>query len=175
MKLRLLLPICFSLLLSSVGVSFGQQFLNYNSANIGIQIDYPSNWVYTESSVSPYVIFLPSNETKLDRSATDEEGGLILARDTTVVYKNVQLESYLEYAKMQFQKRNVTWDEPSKIILAGYPAYQIRFNNPNGMQGILFAVVKDGDPYVISYLGFSNKFDQYLPVMQKMISTLKFI
>lgn len=125
--------------------------------------------------MSPFVIFLPSNETKLDRSGTEQEGGLILARDTSVVYKNVQLESYLEYAKIQFQKRNVTWDEPSKTTLAGYPAYQIHYTNPNGLQGMLFAVVKDGDPYIISYLGLGNKFDQYLPVVQKMISTLKFI
>ncbi|MDQ5869930.1 MAG: hypothetical protein M3530_09435 [Thermoproteota archaeon] len=67
-------------------LSFGQQFLNYSSSSPGIPIDYPSNWVYSEGSEIPYVSFLPTTESKLERHMRDQEVYLIFARDTTVIY-----------------------------------------------------------------------------------------
>jgi hypothetical protein len=68
----------FGVLLSIgiASVSFGQQFLNYKSNTIGVQIDYPDKWVLE------IVFFIPSNESKLDKVVTEQEVLFIIAQDT---------------------------------------------------------------------------------------------
>ena len=72
----------FGVLLSIgiASVSFGQQFLNYKSNTIGVQIDYPDKWVYTD--FLEIVFFIPSNESKLDKVVTEQEVLFIIAQDT---------------------------------------------------------------------------------------------
>lgn len=62
MNAKLIIPVCIGLSLSIPGLSFGQQFLNYKNYSVGIQIDYPNGWMYTEGKQPlPPSVFSPSN------------------------------------------------------------------------------------------------------------------
>jgi len=128
------------------GKAFGQQFLNYKSDTIGVQIQYPNNWNYTD--------FL----------------------DTSVIHENIPLESYLQYVKGRLENRSdfIYNSEPNKTELGGLPAYSMEFINSRGMPGLLFALVDNGKPYAISYVATQDKIYQYLPTVVKMLATLKF-
>jgi len=140
--------VVFVLLLSIgiTGKAFGQQFLNYKSDTIGVQIQYPNNWNYTD--------FL----------------------DTSVIHENIPLESYLQYVKGRLENRSdfIYNSEPNKTELGGLPAYSMEFINSRGMPGLLFALVDNGKPYAISYVATQDKIYQYLPTVVKMLATLKF-
>ena len=95
----------FGVLLSIgiASVSFGQQFLNYKSNTIGVQIDYPDKWVYTD--FLEIVFFIPSNESKLNKEVTEQEVLFIIAQDTSVISQNITLESYVQYVKGRLENR----------------------------------------------------------------------
>jgi hypothetical protein len=128
----------FGVLLSIgiASVTFGQQFLNYKSDTIGVQIDYPDNWVYSDSFDSVY--FIPSNESKLDKGVSEQEVLLLVTHDASVNYKNIPLESYLQYIKREFENRSrfiYSSPQPDKTDVGGLPAYSMEFVNMNGMHG----------------------------------------
>ena len=152
----------FGVLLSIgiASVSFGQQFLNYKSNTIGVQI----------------VFFVPSNESKPDKVVIEQEVLFIIAQDTSVIYQNITLESYMQYVKGRLENRSdfVSNSEPQKTELGDLPAYSMEFINSRGMPGLLFALVNNGKPYAISYVATEDKIYQYLPTVVKMLATLKF-
>jgi hypothetical protein len=166
----------FGVLLSIgiASVSFGQQFLNYKSNTIGVQIDYPDEWVYTD--FLEIVFFVPSNESKLDRVVTEQEVLFIIAQDTSVISQNITVESYIQYVKGRLENRSdfVSNSEPQKTELGDLPAYSMEFINSRGMPGLLFALVNNGKPYAISYVATDDKIYQYLPTVVKMLATMKF-
>ena len=168
--------VVFVLLLSIgiTGKAFGQQFLNYKSDTIGVQIQYPNNWNYTD--FLEIVFFIPSNESKLDKVVTEQEVLFIIAHDTSVINENIPLESYLQYVKGRLENRSdfIYNSEPNKTEFGGLPAYSMEFINSRGMPGLLFALVDNGKPYAISYVATQDKIYQYLPNVVKMLATLKF-
>ena len=78
------------------GKTFGQQFLNYKSDTIGVQVQHPDNWNYTD--FLEIVFFVPSNESKVDKVVTEQQVLFIIAHDTSVI-QNIPLESYMQYVK----------------------------------------------------------------------------
>ena len=167
--------VIFVLLLSIdiTGKTFGQQFLNYKSDTIGVQIQHPDSWNYTD--FLEIVFFIPSNESKLDKVVTEQQVLFIIAHDTSVI-QNIHLESYLQYVKGRLENRSdfIYNSEPNKTELGGLPAYSMEFINSRGMPGLLFALVDNGKPYAISYVATQDKIYHYLPIVAKMLTTLKF-
>jgi len=178
MKSRLLLSICiFSLLILLPSTSFGQEFLFYKNFSEGIQIAYPANWIYSEGKLPlpPSVFFVPENESNLEKPPTEQAVFLLVAHDTTTAYSNIPLNSYLDHSLRQLHERSVSVNMTNKTVLAGDPAYQLFFTNPNGNRVELVITVHNGSPYAISYNSSPDKYDLYLPTVQKMLSTFKFI
>lgn len=158
---------------SSIPSVFKPNNNNYRSDSIGIQIDYPNNWYYTEGEGS-IVYFIPKNESQSNLAPQFQKLYLLIAHDTTVNDKSISIKNYLEYSKKQLQNRNVAFDQANKTTLAGEPGYKIFFTNPNGNKGEIFIVTHKGKPYLISYVAIPEKFDQYLPVINDIVSSLKF-
>ena len=177
MKSRLILFICICSSLFVSGVSFGQEFLNYKNYSEGIQIAYPANWMYSEGKqpLPPSVFFAPENESNLEKPPTEQAVYLLVAHDTSTAYSNISLESYLGHSIRQLQERSVSVNTINKTILAGIPAYQLFFTNPNGNKVELVITVHNGSPYAISYNSTPDKYSIYLSTVQIMLSTLKFI
>lgn len=177
MNPKVIIPVCFGLSLFIPSLSFGSEFLNYKNYSTGIQIAYPANWMYTEGKqpLPPSVFFVPVNESKLDKPPAEQAVYLLVAHDTSPDYNNISLESYLEHSKRQLEERSVGVNMTNKTVLAGVPAYQLFFTNTNGNRVELLVAVHNGSPYAISYTSTPDKFDKYLPTVQKMISSLKFI
>jgi len=84
--------------------TFGQQFLNYKSDTIGVQIQHPNDWNYTD--FLEIVFFIPSNESKLDKVITEQEVLFIIAHDISVIHENIPLESYLQNVKGSLENRS---------------------------------------------------------------------
>ena len=108
--------VIFSGLLLSIGITgktFSQQFLNYKSDTIGVQIQYPDKWNYTD--FLEIVFFIPGNESKLDKVVTEQEVLFIIAHDTSVI-QNIPLESYMQYVKGRLENRSdfIYNSEPNK-------------------------------------------------------------
>jgi len=177
--MMLLLLSCFIVifvLLLSIGITgktFSQQFLNYKSDTIGVQIQYPDKWNYTD--FLEIVFFIPGNESNLDKAVTEQEVLFIIAHDTSVI-QNIPLESYMQYVKGRLENRSdfIYSSEPNKTELGGLPAYSMEFINSRGMPGLLIALVDNGKPYAISYVATQDKIYQYLPTVVKMLATLRF-
>jgi hypothetical protein len=173
MKSMLTVVISLALLFSAPAFGSDNNTI-YKSDSIGIQVDYPNNWSYTESRDFSFVYFVPSNESQPNISPSFQKVYLLLGHDTTINDKNISLGKYLEYAKTQLQSRNVTFGQANKTLLASKPGYHLFYTNQNGNKGELFVVTQDGKPYLISYVAVPDKFDQYLPVINSIISSLKF-
>jgi hypothetical protein len=172
--MKYIFPVVISLALILSSPAFGySNNNNYKSDSIGIQVDYPNNWSYTESKDFSFVYFIPSNESQPNAAPPFQKVYLLIGHDTTVNDKNISLENYLDYAKTQLQSRNVTFGEANKTLLAGEPGYKILYTNQNGNKGEIFVVTHNGKPYLISYVAVPYKFDQYLPVIKSIISSLK--
>lgn len=108
---------------------------------------------------------------------SEQEVLLLVTHDASVNYKNIPLESYLQYIKREFENRSrfiYSSPQPDKTDVGGLPAYSMEFVNMNGMHGLVFVVVNKGNPYVISYVGLEEKIYQYLPTAVKILTTLKF-
>jgi hypothetical protein len=174
-ELILSVCLCFSLIIPSI--SFGLAFQNYKNFSEGIQISYPSNWIYSEGKqpLPPSVFFVPENESNLEKPQIEQTVFLLVAHDTRGGYSNIPLDSYLERSLTQLHERSVNVNMTNKTVIAGIPAYQLFFTNPNGNRVELTITVHNGSPYAISYNSSPDKYDLYLPTVQKMLSTLKFI
>ena len=99
-----------------------------------------------------------------------------MAQDTSVIYQNITLESYIQYVKGRLENRSdfVSNSAPQKTELGDLPAYSMEFINSRGMPGLLFALVNNGKPYAISYVATDDKIYQYLPTVVKMLATMEF-
>jgi hypothetical protein len=173
--MKSMLTVVISLALLFSASAFGSDNNNiYKSDSIGIQVDYPNNWSYTESRDFSFVYFVPSNESQPNTAPPFQKVYLLLGHDTTINDKNISLEKYLEYAKTQLQSRNVTFGQANKTLLASKPGYHLFYTNQNGNKGELSVVIQDCKPYLISYVAVPDKFDQYLPVVNSIISSFKF-
>jgi hypothetical protein len=165
--------------LSIAGSSSGQELQNYKSEFIGIQIDFPSSWMYTDSKEFPYVSFIPGNESKLDQLPRFHDVYLTVSKDWAVKYKNIPLNSYLEFTKSQIPLNSSYAEvgDPKRIMLnngsAGYA--MIIKSDVEKKQALIIAIVNNGTAYQIVYKTSISKYGQYLPAVLKVISSLKFI
>jgi hypothetical protein len=172
--MKLIVPVILALGLFTPTI-FADGVKNYKNFSIGIQVDYPRDWSYSESKGYPFVFFLPSNDSQPNTAPIDQKVYLLMARDTTISSGDIPPEKYLKYAMMQLQNRKAILGLANRTLLAGEAAYQLFYTNKNGNKGELFVVVHNDSPYTISFVAPSNKFSQYLPVIQNIISSLKFI
>lgn len=153
----------------------GQEFLTYKNNVSGIQIGYPGNWIYTD--LQDGVTFIPANESKLDQAMLNQDLFLTIFKDSSVVYRNIPLESYLHYVETKFPDSFVQSTTPNKILFSNdVPAYEFYLTSQDyTKRGLVYAVIRDGEPYTVVYFALTDKFDRYLPTIMIMLSTFRFL
>jgi hypothetical protein len=177
--MRIIFPLLLSIITATLYFAFQQSssqgVLNYKSNFIGLQIDFPESWVYADSKEIPYVSFIPSNEAKFDRLPNLQDVFLSVSKDPTVKYKNVPLE----YTKSQIPLNSSYAEvgEPKRMMLNnGSAGYGMILKSYVGKKQILLiSVVYEGIAYRVIYKAPISKYEQCLPTILGMISSIKFI
>ena len=156
-------------------------FEKYIDLNHNIEIMYPLNWDRVESYNSPegisIVQFLSPKENDNDQFQENINIELI---DTSSL-PNINPKTYIERDIQYFKDKrpNSKVIESSSTLLQGNPAYRLleKFTSTidqEEQQNLKIATIIDDKLYTISYNAKANKYDQYLPTIQKMITSIKF-
>ena len=156
-------------------------FKRYENPTYGINIQYPSNWrvdegdVYADDYVTDIVSFIAPI-----RSDTEAYGpSLSISIDNPPPNLNENLNEYLtrittEYSDT-YEDFNVI-ESDTNSILSGMPVYKIVFTDEE--DGIDYKSMEIGTiigdkVYFVTYFAEEEQYSDYLPTIQKMISSLE--
>lgn len=156
-------------------------FEKYINFNYDIEIMYPLNWERVESYDSPegisIVQFLSPKENDNDQFQENLNIELVDTSSTPNTTPNEYIEQTSQYFKDKLPNYKVI--ESASTLLQGNPAYKLvkKFTSPidqEETQNLEIVTIIDDKLYKISYNAKANKYDQYLPAIQKMMTSLKF-
>lgn len=158
------------------------EFETYESKEFGFTIEHPSDWQPEEPSSfeiemvghRPYIIRmeLPSSLeddifTRTNRPMV-EIGVEESDSDSLDQYISEQIDELVTFTP----NTNV---ETNKTTLAGLPAYTLVMTSPGGGgKGMhIYTMTDQGRVYDIHYTAHEDKFDTYLPILQRMVDSFK--
>lgn len=151
-----------------------REFVTYNGAKYGISIEYPDNWNITEDASGVWFI-----------SPVDESGNI---RITSQPAPNMSLTDLVQFQSLQTKDSNkeVNIVSSNMTTLDENPAnrtdYKFKVEVPKFLGADIFdynairiSTVKDDTLYTFSYFATPDTFYIFLPIVQKMLSTLKIL
>jgi len=144
------------------------QFVTYDNSTQGIKIDYPKGWTVIEQGLA----FLSPKENDSD---TFREG--LRVTGGSVVNETIDklAESVLRFYNSTMKDFHLV--ESKDVIFHGNPAHVLiyTFSIPgNGtLKAMDFGTIESNIIHVFQYVAQEDKFDSYLPTIQKMIDSFK--
>jgi PsbP-like protein len=152
----------------------------YLNPTFGIELNFPSSWVGLElwkrsTPSSSIVTFIPpAGNASADNASGFRDNLLISMQDshnkTLNEYTNDSLNAYRDPAN------NVTITKSFPTTLTGIPAHEINYvENFEGnklMKKQIWAII-DNRVYVVTYGADASQYADYLPDVDRMISSLK--
>jgi eukaryotic-like serine/threonine-protein kinase len=144
------------------------QFVTYDNSTQGIKIDYPKGWTVIEQGLA----FLSPKENDSD---TFREG--LRVTGGSVVNETIDklADSVLRFYNSTMKNFHLV--ESKDVIFHGNPAHALiyTFSIPgNGtLKAMDFGTIESNIIHVFQYLAQENKFDSYLPTIQRMIDSFK--
>lgn len=151
-----------------------REFVAYNGTKYGIIIEYPDNWNITEDASGVWFI-----------SPVDESGNI---RITSQPAPNMSLTDLVQFQSLQTKDSNkeVNIVSSNMTTLDENPAnrtdYKFKVEVPKFLGADIFdynairiSTVKDDTLYTVSYFATPETFYIFLPIVQKMLSTLKIL
>jgi serine/threonine-protein kinase len=150
-------------------------FLTYKDNTLGIKIDYPVGWIH-ELHAGALVTFLPS----LEGNSNTYPAGLGITVEH-LKSKNMPLS---EITKIQI--KNLTQNhsdfrllESTEFRLADNIANKIVFTATDNMKherkAMQIWTLKGDNAYLITYKAEPGQYSKYLPTIQKMVDSFRFI
>jgi hypothetical protein len=150
-----------------------QEFVAYtNGTKYGISIEYPNNWKVTEDNAGVWFI-----------SPVDETGNI---RITSQPVNNTSLADLVQIQSLQTKDSNKEVDilSSNMTTIDGNPAnrtdYKFKVEVPKFLGADIFdyeairvSTLKNDKLYTVTYFATPESFHIYLPIVQKMLSTLK--
>jgi serine/threonine-protein kinase len=174
----------------ALAVSPSETLINYKSSNLGISIDYPSNWAVEEQSFGsvntviffPQELFQESAQQQLQQSPQQQELPVDNIRATNLnvatwdLSSNITLANFTELSIKQLEKLSgfVIYEQNSSAILSKKEAHKIVFsNNQYGavLKQLQIWTLYDTKAYVITYASDESQYDEFLPTVDKMINS----
>jgi hypothetical protein len=161
-------------LLSSYNQAFAQeQFLTYEDIATGISIQFPSNW---EKSVNldNFVTFRapPETDTRVYPAAL----GLKI-QDLSSQNVSLQEVTKVQMSDLKAASQDLKVSESTSTTLAGKPAHKVVFsatdNNQVERKAMQLWTVIDDKAILITYKAQPDKYSNYLPTVEKMITSLR--
>jgi hypothetical protein len=161
-------------LLSPYNQAFAQeQFLTYEDIATGISIQFPSNW---EKSVNleNFVTFRapPETDTRVYPAAL----GLKI-QDLSSQNVSLQEVTKVQMSDLKAASQDLKVSESTSTTLAGKPAHKVVFsatdNNQVERKAMQLWTVIDDKAILITYKAQPDKYSNYLPTVEKMITSLR--
>jgi hypothetical protein len=155
--------------LHSIGLASGQSSDVYHNEKYGFSIQPPSGWIVVEPGLAGTIVqFL----------GPIEDNHVVSFNIVTEDALGLALNEYV-YASKQNMAQNFTnfelLSEGSRTI-GGRDAYEIVYTFTMGVKDLKAKVVlllKDSRAYVITYGGFQDNYDGYLPAFESSIESFK--
>jgi hypothetical protein len=157
-------------------------YLTYENPTYAIRIQYPSDWEKIEfnqigNSVNLVVIFRSLPENSLDIKLEN-----LVIEVGNLPFKNIPLGEVIK-ANINNLKKSLTdfeLNESTTITIAGGNrahkiVYTYREEQENNEQAKIMQVlmIKSDKAYLITYTAEQRKYDSYLPIIEKMIDSLR--
>ena len=144
------------------------QFVTYDNSTQGIKIDYPKGWTVIEQGLA----FLSPKENDSD---TFREG--LRVTGGSVVNETIDklADSVLRFYNSTMKDFHLV--ESKDAIFHGNPAhvliYTLSIPGNGTLKAMDFGTIESNIIHVFQYLAQENKFDSYLPTIQRMIDSFK--
>jgi hypothetical protein len=145
------------------------QFVTCELPAYGIKIEYPSYWFKCERGLSPPIV-VGFRSPKEHPSDTFSETVVI----ALVNAQNMKLEQFMEANIIDFKnkRRDFLIVESVENVLAGQDAQKIVYDS-NEKRIMIVATMREEKVYEIIYIAEPTKYDNYLPIVQKMIDSFE--
>jgi hypothetical protein len=143
----------------------------YASPTLGIKIWYPRDWQVIEGTG---VSFLSRVENKQD---TFREAIRISASSSQGKSLSEIINGVVNYYKTTLSNFNLIKSD-SNVTVANNPAHRLTYtfsDKVGGMRAIDIGIEKGESNYIIQYIAQENHFDNYMPLVQKMIDSFEII
>lgn len=163
------------LLISSIhitGVNAGTaRMFSYNDAHYGTKVQYPSDWKFSIDGGEP-TFFPPESDPSEQYLASVWFSKRNLNESTGIgYYLNYSKDYYNSLPGIQVVKAI------SNVTLGGNPAYMLEWITTDEYarryNTMKIGTIIGTEEYYITYYATAEKYDHYLPVVQKMISSFR--
>jgi eukaryotic-like serine/threonine-protein kinase len=191
MKILFLLLILNStfLVTSMMQIAFSQEkFIEFENNNYDIKIEYPQSWNIREGDIEPgdfkteIVILEPQGEFGISRSDDYNCGDVCIALfiDNTPRESNLAIETYVDQTinslKDDLDKFEVIYYDTTNTKVDDHQAYKLVYEEENKdkkyitiQRGVIF----DNQVYIVEYKAMEEYYEQYLPLAEEIIESLK--
>jgi serine/threonine-protein kinase len=157
-----------------VGLEAADHLASYDNTAQGIKIKYPDNWTKQEESnaiTKEVVQFISPKESDADKF---QERLIVTVEPTS----NKTLDEYTKLSKQEILNldKNAKIAEEGESTLAGKSGYRVVYTTKEGNQEfkkLNVWTMKNDKAYLITYEAEAGKYDQFLPVVEKMIKSLE--
>lgn len=191
MKFSFLLLMLNSLLLVSplIQLAFSQEkFIEFENKDYDIKIEYPQSWNIREGDIEPgdfkteIAIFEPQGELGIQRTDDYNCGDVCITLfiDNTPRDSNLAIETFVDQTinslKEDLNKFDVIYYDTTNTKIDDRPAYKLIYEEENKdkeYMTIQRGVILDNQIYIIEYKAIEEYYEQYLPITDKIIQSLK--
>ena len=191
MKFSFLLLMLNSLLLVSplIQLAFSQEkFIEFENKDYDIKIEYPQSWNIREGDIEPgdfkteIAIFEPQGELGIQRTDDYNCGDVCITLfiDNTPRDSNLAIETFVDQTinslKEDLNKFDVIYYDTTNTKIDDRPAYKLIYEEENKdkeYMTIQRGVILDNQIYIIEYKANEEYYEQYLPITDKIIQSLK--
>lgn len=180
-----------SLLLVSplIQLAFSQEkFIEFENKDYDIKIEYPQSWNIREGDIEPgdfkteIAIFEPQGELGIQRTDDYNCGDVCITLfiDNTPRDSNLAIETFVDQTinslKEDLNKFDVIYYDTTNTKIDDRPAYKLIYEEENKdkeYMTIQRGVILDTQIYIIEYKATEAYYEQYLPITDKIIQSLK--
>ena len=157
-----------------MGLDAGDNFASYENIDNGIKMKYPDTWNKQEESnaiTKEIVQFISPKESDTDGF---QELVIVSAEPT----KDLTLDEFTKLSKQEIPKldKNTKITEEGASTLAGKNGYKVVYRAKEGnleLKKMEVWTMKNNKAYSITYVAEAGKYEQFLPIVDKVIKSLE--
>jgi hypothetical protein len=156
-------------------------FLTYHNSTYGINIQYPSDWLYKGSEISNDSVqsIVTFASPTLFTSSSNKSIPVVSVGIEKLSFYNVPLDLYTNLTINHLRKSELGFSllGSSDVSCAGIkPAHKIIFTSDSGRKTMAVYAIKGDKAYIIDYItGSDSTYSNYGLIAQKMIDSFQIL
>lgn len=170
--------VCFFLLVLTDSSSWGEVTKIYKSPFYNLQINFPETWVVEDSKhiLQFKHCYLVTKSDYISKGGCDRNSVRV-----TVLVRNKSSNDYIDFEELKNFNKNCKkcriWDEGQVTIdnlnAAFYAYFQPAVSKREYVK--TFRIFRGSEIYDLSYIAPIEKFDEYLPMAEEIIRSIKIL